>query len=100
MTPSFWGSPERSSKFYNLARLRRASKRRIPTAIIASLPSVAAQAGAPRIFAVDTPMGAALGQPDNAEMQRAILSDALDLLAIAERPGATATCALHYRTES
>jgi hypothetical protein len=72
----------------------------IPTAIIASLPSVAAQAGAPRILAVDTPMGAALGQPDNPEMQRAILSAALDLLATADQPGATAVCPVRYRSES
>jgi hypothetical protein len=71
----------------------------IPTAIVASLPSVAAQAGAPRILAVDTPMGAALGEPDNPEMQRAILSAALNLLATAEVPGVTVVCDARYRTE-
>lgn len=71
----------------------------IPTAIIASLPSVAAQAGAPRILAVDTPMGAALGEPDNSEMQRTILAAALDLLASADVPGTTATCDARYRTD-
>jgi hypothetical protein len=67
--------------------------------IIASLPSVAAQAGAPRILAVDTPMGAALGEPDNQAMQRAILAEALNLLATAASPGATSVSEAHYRSE-
>ena len=66
--------------------------------IIASLPTIAQQSGAPRILSVDTPMGAALGQPGNPTQQTAILTAALDLLARTDRPGLTVDAHQTYRT--
>lgn len=59
----------------------------IPTVIIASLPTVAAQMGAPRVLGVDTPMGAALGAPDDYAQQTRILRQALEFLGQAETAG-------------
>jgi hypothetical protein len=70
----------------------------LPTVIVASLPTIAAQSGAPRILAVDTPMGSALGAPRDADGQRAILAAALRLLASATEPGTVVTAAGSYRT--
>ena len=70
----------------------------IPTVIIASLPTVAQQSGAPRILSVDTPMGAALGQPGNSTQQATILTAALDLLARADQPGLLVDAQQTYRT--
>ena len=70
----------------------------IPTVIIASLPAIAVQSGAPRILAVDTPMGAALGEPANIEQQRRILRAALALLEGALTPGTVASIGERYRT--
>jgi hypothetical protein len=70
----------------------------IPTVIIASLPTVAQQSGAPRILSVDTPMGAALGQPGNSTQQTTILTAALDLLARADQPGLLVDAQQTYRT--
>ncbi|PRY41526.1 glycine/betaine/sarcosine/D-proline family reductase selenoprotein B [Umezawaea tangerina] len=70
----------------------------IPTVIIASLPAVAAQLGAPRIAATDTPMGAALGAPHDTAQQRRILTAALDLLVDATEAGAVARIAERYRS--
>jgi hypothetical protein len=70
----------------------------IPTVIIASLPSVAQQSGAPRILSVDTPMGAALGQPGNSTQQTKIITAALDLLDRTDPPGLTVDAQQTYRT--
>jgi hypothetical protein len=70
----------------------------LPSVIIASLPTIAAQSGAPRVLAVDTPMGAALGDPADPEQQRAILAQAVALLATATEPGAVAEADGRYRT--
>jgi D-proline reductase (dithiol) PrdA len=59
----------------------------IPTVIIASLPTVAAQMGAPRVLGVDTPMGAALGEPGDVGQQTRILRQALEFLGQAETAG-------------
>ncbi|GAB3403257.1 glycine/betaine/sarcosine/D-proline family reductase selenoprotein B [Flindersiella endophytica] len=59
----------------------------IPTVIIASLPTVAAQMGAPRVLGVDTPMGAALGRPGDVGQQTRILRQALEFLGQAETAG-------------
>lgn len=61
----------------------------IPTVMVASLPVVAAQLGAPRIAATDTPMGAPLGAPADAAQQSRILLGALRLLETATVAGAT-----------
>lgn len=70
----------------------------IPTVIIASLPAVAAQLGAPRIAATDTPMGAALGAPHDTAQQRRVLTAALDLLVRADEAGAVARLPERYRS--
>ena len=49
----------------------------IATVIIAALPTIAQQEGAPRITAPHLPIGANAGEPGNAAMQRAILHDSL-----------------------
>jgi hypothetical protein len=70
----------------------------LPSVIIASLPTIAAQSGASRVLAVDTPMGAALGDPANPEQQRAVLADAIRLLEHATEPGTVASADGSYRT--
>jgi hypothetical protein len=70
----------------------------LPSVIIASLPTIAAQSGAPRVLAVDTPMGAALGAPNDADQQRDILAQAIALLENADRPGTVARGRGRYRT--
>ncbi len=49
----------------------------ISTIIIAALPPVARQQGAPRITAPHVPIGSNAGEPGNVPMQRAILKDTL-----------------------
>ena len=49
----------------------------IPTILIAALPPVARQNGTPRAVAPRVPMGANAGEPNNPEMQRNIVKDAL-----------------------
>ena len=53
----------------------------IATIIIAALPPVARQQGAPRITAPHVPIGSNAGEPGNAPMQRAILKDTLRAVA-------------------
>lgn len=62
----------------------------IPTVIIASLPIVAAQLGAPRIAATDTPMGAPLGAPGDDSQQTRVLLRSLELLETAAQAGKVA----------
>lgn len=45
----------------------------IPTIVIAALPPVVRQTGTPRAVAPLVPMGANAGEPNNPDMQRAIL---------------------------
>jgi len=52
----------------------------IPTIIIAALPPVVRQNGTPRAVAPLVPMGANAGQPNNKEMQTAIVKDTLKQL--------------------
>lgn len=49
----------------------------IATVIIAALPPIATQEGAPRITAPHLPIGANAGEPGNPAMQRAVLIDSL-----------------------
>ncbi|TDV44269.1 hypothetical protein CLV71_114179 [Actinophytocola oryzae] len=70
----------------------------MPTVIIASLPTVAAQLGAPRIATADTPMGAALGAPKDTAQQQRILTAALRLQETAVTPGETAYLPESYRS--
>jgi D-proline reductase (dithiol) PrdB len=59
---------------------REIEKVGISTIIIAALPPVAKQQGAPRIAAPLVPMGANAGEPHNKEMQSGILKGALEAL--------------------
>ncbi|GAB3447428.1 hypothetical protein GCM10027436_39440 [Actinophytocola sediminis] len=70
----------------------------IPTVIIASLPTVAAQLGAPRIASADTPMGAALGAPHDTAQQHRVLTAALRVLDTATTSGEVVTIPESYRS--
>lgn len=59
----------------------------IPTIIIAALPPVVRQNGSPRAVAPLVPMGANAGEPNNPEMQRAIVKDTLVKLTEITTPG-------------
>ncbi|MCF1675826.1 MAG: D-proline reductase (dithiol) protein PrdB [Tetragenococcus koreensis] len=52
----------------------------ISTCIIAALPPIARQQGAPRIAAAHVPIGSNAGEPNNPEMQTAILKDTLNAM--------------------
>jgi hypothetical protein len=70
----------------------------IPTVIVASLPTIAVQLGAPRVAASDTPLGAAFGAPGDADGQRQALLDALRLLERVREPGAVVPLDVSYRS--
>ena len=59
----------------------------IPTIIIAALPPVVRQTGSPRAVAPLVPMGANAGEPDNVEMQTAIVKATLEALVSIESAG-------------
>lgn len=58
----------------------------IATIIIAALPPIVRQGGAPRAVAPLVPMGANAGEPHNPAMQTAILKDALRQLTLIDTP--------------
>ncbi|MCT4583949.1 MAG: D-proline reductase (dithiol) protein PrdB, partial [Peptostreptococcaceae bacterium] len=66
----------------------------IPTIIVAALPPVVRQNGSPRAVAPLVPMGANAGEPNNVEMQTAILKETLEKLI--EIPSAGKIIALPY----
>lgn len=68
----------------------------IPTIIIAALPLVVRQSGAPRAVAPLVPMGANAGEPNNKEMQRAIVKDSLKNLVSIEIPGEIVSLPYEY----
>ena len=59
---------------------RAIEKAGIPTIIIAALPPFVKQSGTPRAVAPRVPMGANAGEPNNVEMQTAIVKDTLEQL--------------------
>ena len=59
----------------------------IPTIIIAALPPVVRQTGSPRAVAPLVPMGANAGEPNNVEMQTAIVKATLEALVSIEAAG-------------
>ena len=59
---------------------RAIEKEGIPTIIIAALPPVVKQSGTPRAVAPRVPMGANAGEPNNVEMQTAIVKETLEQL--------------------
>jgi len=71
----------------------------IATVIIAALPPIAQQEGAPRITAPHVPIGANAGEPDNAAMQRGILLESLRAVAELGEFGQVKELAFTYRRE-
>lgn len=59
----------------------------IPTIIIAALPPVTRQNGAPRATAPLVPMGANAGAPNDVEMQTAIVKETLQALVDIDQVG-------------
>lgn len=68
----------------------------IPTILIAALPPVVRQNGSPRAVAPLVPMGANAGEPNNVEMQTAILRDTLNELINIETPGKIVSLPYEY----
>jgi len=66
---------------------RTIEKAGIATCMIAALPPVARQQGTPRAVAPRVPMGANAGEPNNIEMQTAILEASLKFMMEADQPG-------------
>lgn len=71
----------------------------IPTVIIAALPPVVRQGGAPRVVAPRVPMGANAGAPNDPDMQRGIVRDALKALVEIEMPGTIVSLPYEYRAK-
>jgi D-proline reductase (dithiol) PrdB len=69
----------------------------ISTAIIAALPPIAKQQGAPRIIAAHVPIGSNAGEPDNVPMQTAILQDSLQAVEEMTTFGQTKVLPYEYR---
>lgn len=58
----------------------------IPTASISVLMEITRLVDPPRVLSLDRPLGYALGEPRNAELQRSILLSALALLSRDDLP--------------
>ena len=71
----------------------------IPTILIAALPPVARQNGAPRVAAPRVPMGANAGEPNNPAMQKAIVKDALTQLVEITTPGTIIALPYEYHAK-
>ncbi len=69
----------------------------IATIIIAALPPIAKQQGAPRIAAAHVPIGSNAGEPNNKEMQTAILKDSLNAMTKMEHFGEMIMLPYEYR---
>ena len=61
----------------------------IPTVIIGAARDIVEHCGVARFLFVDFPLGNPCGEPGKVDMQRAIFSQALDLLESAEGPNTT-----------
>ena len=72
----------------------------IPTILIAALPPVCKQQGAPRVAAPRVPMGANAGEPNNKEMQTAIIKDTLKCLTEFEHFGQVKPLPYEYKHHS
>ncbi len=68
----------------------------ISTVALSMVPALTAAAGAPRVAAIDFPFGRPLGQPGDAETQRAVLWAALEVLRDATGPGAVVDLPFHW----
>lgn len=69
----------------------------ISTIIVAALPPIAKQQGAPRIAAAHVPIGSNAGEPNNVEMQTAILKDSLQAVVDMTKFGETIMLPYEYR---
>lgn len=69
----------------------------ISTIIVAALPPIAKQQGAPRIAAAHVPIGSNAGEPNNIEMQTAILKDSLQLVVEMKEFGEMVMLPYEYR---
>jgi len=69
----------------------------ISTIIIAALPPIAKQQGAPRIAAAHVPIGSNAGEPNNVAMQTGILKDALQCVVEMQTPGELRMLPYEYR---
>lgn len=61
----------------------------IPTVVVGSARDIVEQCGVPRFVFTDFPLGNPCGRPYDADMQRAIVGYALDLLESARAPRST-----------
>ena len=68
----------------------------IPTIIIAALPPVVRQTGTPRAVAPLVPMGANAGEPNNKEMQTAIVKATLEEMVKMDSPGKVVALPYEY----
>lgn len=75
---------------------REIEKAGIPTIIIAALPPVVRQTGAPRAVAPLVPMGANAGEPHNIEQQTQIVRAALEQLITLDAPGKVVSLPYEY----
>ncbi|ABS39494.1 D-proline reductase (dithiol) protein PrdB [Clostridium botulinum] len=69
----------------------------ISTIIVAALPPIAKQQGAPRIAAAHVPIGSNAGKPNNVEMQTAILKDSLNAMTKMQNFGELIMLPYEYR---
>jgi D-proline reductase (dithiol) PrdB len=65
--------------------------------VIAALPPIAKQQGAPRITAPHVPIGSNAGEPNNIKMQTAILEDTLEFIEEADHYGMCKVLPYEYR---
>ena len=59
----------------------------LTTVTLSPVPELTAAVGVPRVAAIEYPLGRSLGQPGDADGQRAVLRAALRVVETAERPG-------------
>jgi D-proline reductase (dithiol) PrdB len=65
--------------------------------VIAALPPIAKQQGAPRIAAAHVPIGSNAGEPNNIEMQMGILKDSLQCVVEFDHFGQSKLLPYEYR---
>jgi hypothetical protein len=68
----------------------------IPTVIIGTARDIVEHCGVPRLLFTDFPLGSPCGEPDDVEMQRAIVAMALDLLEEASEPRTTVSAPFRW----
>ncbi len=61
----------------------------IPTVVIANARDIVEHCGVARLYFTDFPLGSPIGEPFNADVQRQVISGALDLLESATGPRTT-----------